>query len=149
MTTRKRLQWTLTLVMASLPQAAAAEEYGGCFRVDLAAPYVLPDGSAHEAGILTVCTERPLSPSAGTHRMSASGEAVGRLVSRRVPSELAALDGPRAVFTRDPGGTLRLVGYAEPAGARVRAFAFAAPARPAARLVLVAAERSYSRSPRR
>jgi hypothetical protein len=121
--------WTLPLalisVVAIVPVAVAAEGYGGCFRVDLAAPFILPDGSLHDPGVLTICTDRPLNPVAGTHRMAASGASVGRIVSRRVRSESAQLDAPRVVFARTSNGTLRLLGYVEPAGNRVRAFSFA------------------------
>lgn len=111
--------------MATLaPLAAAAEDYGGCIRVDLATPFVLPDGSVHEPGTLTLCTDRPLNPVAGMHRMSASGTGVGRVVSRRVRSEFGALEAPQVVFAREPDGSLRLLGYVEPAGGRVRAFRF-------------------------
>jgi hypothetical protein len=127
MTLPSTLRWTLALVVACVPLGAAAEDYGGCFRVDLATPFVLPDGSSHEAGTLMLCTDRPLNPTAGTHRMTASGHPSGRLVSRRVRSEIEHLDRPQAVFAREPNGLLRLIGYSEPVGERVRTFAFAAP----------------------
>lgn len=114
----------LVSILACLPASALAEGYGGCFRLDLAAPFVLPDGSRHEPGTLTICTDRPLNPAAGTHRMTVSGASIGRLVSRRVRAEYASLDAPQAVFARASDGTLRLVGYVEPAAGRVRAFSF-------------------------
>jgi hypothetical protein len=127
------------LLVGFLPLAASAEDYGGCFRVDLATPFVLPDGSQHAAGELTVCTDRPLNPAAGTHRMAASGRTVGRLVSRRIRSEIDRLERPQAVFSRDANGLLRLIGYAEPTEKGVRTFAFAAPPAPPADVVLLAA----------
>ncbi|HEX6853554.1 MAG TPA: hypothetical protein VF139_19310 [Candidatus Polarisedimenticolaceae bacterium] len=120
----RMLRLALIGTLACVSGAAAAEEYGGCFRVDLTQPYVLPDGSVHDPGSLTICTDRPLNPVSGTHRMTASGTGVGRWVSRRVRSEAGPLDGPQVIFARNPNGTLRLLGYLEPAGGRVRAYAF-------------------------
>ena len=138
MTLPSTLRWTLAVVVACLPLSAAAEDYGGCFRVDLATPFLLPDGSSHEAGTLVLCTDRPLNPAAGTTRMTASGHPSGRLVSRRVRSEIEHLDQPQAVFAREPNGLLRLVGYSEPVGGRVRTFAFAAPSALSADVILMA-----------
>jgi len=89
-----------------------------CVTVALADPFLLPDGSVHQAARLTLCLARSFSPVARFHQVSVDGIPVGVLLSRTGLSEGPGPKEPRVTFRRDSEGRLHLVGYAWPAGRR-------------------------------
>jgi len=113
--------------LVAAPPPAQAQERGRCASMDLAWPVRLPDGSVHRGKRLTLCLNEYWTPSAGMHDLKVDGMAMGRFMSRVGHSEGPAEPTPLVVFERDAGDeAYRLVGYAWPAGARMRTFALGA-----------------------
>jgi hypothetical protein len=108
---------TVLLLIWAVPSRAAD---GICSSADVDEGFVLPDGSEHSAGRLTVCVTRDLTPVASLHRTSVDGMPVGAFTSRRTGNEG---EGPQYfLFDRDGAGTLRLAGYSCPSGAGAGTF---------------------------
>ena len=128
MSTMRRLLWIVFLVTAGAvffaSIATAAET--PCVTAAVPSPIVLPDGSVHVGGTLTVCEVRSLSPVATFHRIAIDGRAVGMFVSRRGASEAAAEAAPTLLFEDEGAGELVLVGYVVPSR-RSTAFRLAGP----------------------
>jgi len=99
------------------PEAWAA---GVCITARVPAPFTLPSGSVHPAGLLTLCPERRLNPATGLHRILVAGMPVELASGRSGRSELSQLDAPVVLFVRQADGTLRLAGYVSPEGPVVR-----------------------------
>lgn len=116
MHTMRRLLGIVFLVtvgaIVSAPIAAAAET--PCVTAAVDASIVLPDGSVHPGGALTVCEIRAISPVANFHRISIDGRAVGMFVSRKVASEVEEDAAPTILFQDGGSGELALVGYVVP-----------------------------------
>lgn len=115
-----------TLVVAGLVATVApveAQERGRCASLDLEWPVRLPDGSAYRAKSLSLCLSEYWTPVVGLHELKVDGQTIGRFMSRVGFSEGPAERSPVVVFERDSGDTWRLVGYAWPAGDRMRTFA--------------------------
>ncbi|HEX5042460.1 MAG TPA: hypothetical protein VFV75_06115 [Candidatus Polarisedimenticolaceae bacterium] len=94
-----------------------------CVRANVEEPFLLPDGSWHEAGLLRICLDRTYSPSAALHTIQAAEGTAGTFLSRRGVSEApAAAAAPRILFARGPSRTLRLMGYAVAQGERTRIY---------------------------
>jgi len=102
------------LLIAGLLNPASAV----CARATLAEPLVLPDGSSHPGGELTLCVHRDYSPVASLHETYVDGHPIGLLISRRGVSEGNSRDRPFMMFHRDRRGRLHLYGYATPVGQR-------------------------------
>lgn len=99
------------LVLAAAPAAA---ETGRCVTVRVDAPMVLPDGSVHPAGALTLCDARAFTPTTGLHETFVDGRAVGMFTSTIRVNESGADAEPAAIFEVDADGRMRLVGYVVP-----------------------------------
>jgi hypothetical protein len=119
------------LVLTILAAAAgpATAQTGRCYRAELPAPTVFPDGSVHEAGLFKLCLERKHSPVADLHRLHVGGFPTGYLASRRVAAEDARRTGPaHFVFEKaDRNGSLRLLALVAPDGRRMVSHVFAEP----------------------
>ena len=131
MTAKKREQAVRTLKRAGLAAIVAtailatpalAQRRGDCIRVIVDAPVILPDGSTHEAQALRLCFNQALNPSTGLHAIQVNGVAIGMAMSRIGKSEENASMDPIAVFERAVKGELRLIGYAVPAGKRMKTY---------------------------
>ena len=136
-TKRRLLRIVLLITAGAAVHASVAADQTPCVTAPVAAPILLPDGSAHEAGTLTVCDVRSLSPVASFHRISIDGRPVGMFVSRRGNSEVAADAAPTIHFEVNASGALALVGYVVPSR-RSTAFRLANPAVAVARRGTVA-----------
>ena len=89
-----------------------------CVALDVPAPFVLPDGTAHPAGELRICLSRNLNPVTGVHRIYLDGMPVGFILSRIVKPEIPRNSSPSALFL-GASGQLRLVGYTVAANGKV------------------------------
>jgi len=77
---------------------------------------MLPDGSVHAAGRLTVCAVKALNPVVELQRISVDGLGGGLVMSRRARAEAGADSHALLLFLRAPGTPLDFVGYVFPAG---------------------------------
>ena len=103
--------WTIGMALvAAAPFSLAAE----CASATVNGTLILPDGSEHAGGILTLCATREYSPVATLHETYVNGMATSMLLSRRGVSEGAPEVNPFMMFTRDDEGRLHLYGYAVP-----------------------------------
>jgi hypothetical protein len=106
----------LIIGFAACATAALAQDNGACVTATVPEAFTLPDGSAHAAGRITLCTHEVMNPSVGLHRIWVDGDGSSLVMSRRTrPNEF---EGERAVvlFRRVPGEPLNLVGYVVPFG---------------------------------
>jgi hypothetical protein len=107
----------IALGLLVLPGSAAAGQRGVCTSADVAETFLLPDGTMHEAGRITLCTEREYSPVRWLHAAYVDRMPVAMLISRSGSSEGRGTDlRPFFVFDRDAQGLLHLAGYAVPTG---------------------------------
>lgn len=103
---------------------AWAGESGRCHSTAVSTEMVLPDGSVHEPGALTVCTVRTHSPIATLLKVSVDGHPVQMVVSRSGTSETEArIDQAFFVFHRNAEAQLVLQGYAVPARGKLQTYA--------------------------
>jgi hypothetical protein len=119
----------LVLTILAVAAVPAAAQTGRCYKAELPAPTVFPDGSVHDAGLFKICLERRHSPVADLHRLHVGGFPTGFLASRRVTAEDARRSGPaHFVFERvDPDGSLRLLALVAPDGHKMVSHVFAEP----------------------
>lgn len=96
------------LLAGTVPSTRAG---GGCISVQLSSPFLLPDGSWHPAGKLTLCTIRDYSPVQCFHEMRVNGVAVGYVIGVRRGREGPPPPDPLVYFRRTTGGELALIGY--------------------------------------
>ena len=103
---------------------------GACATVEVPGQLVLPDGTSPEdAGVLTICLERWLSPVSGIHTLQVRGRPVGMILSRIGRDPQATARQPVVVFDRNVWGEARLVGYAWPEEHSMLAMVFQAVGR--------------------
>lgn len=94
---------------------AAAGTTGRCHSVRVDVEMMLPDGSVHPPGTLTLCDSKAYSPVSTLHETFVNGYPVGMLMSARRSGEDETTDGPVVMFHRDDEGRFHLFGYAVPA----------------------------------
>ena len=111
------------LVAPTIPWAQSVEE---CLDAHIPAPVLLPDGSTHPAGLLTICRSRNFSPVTAIHRIYMDGRRIGNLLSRAGVSEAPTIAQPFILFYRMSSGSMRLVGYVWPDGRTARNYLFRA-----------------------
>jgi hypothetical protein len=85
-----------------------------CYSANIPEPFLLPDGSLHEAGSLRVCNDRAYSPVAALHRIQVDGMAVGLHLTRKSSGQSDTVNDTVLIFNREADGRLRLLGYAAP-----------------------------------
>lgn len=115
---------TLTLGAASGTAFAAQ---GGCTTALIAEPFLLPDGSEHAAGELTLCIHQRHSPVSFLHETRVDGRPVGLLTSRHTTTYGGDLANSFVVFDRLSNGKLTLLGYASARRDRVEIYALSQP----------------------
>ena len=111
----------VAVTMTTTPPALAAPS-GECVTARVDAPFRLPDGLTHPAGVLTLCDGGKYSPVDNFHRILVGGSTIGLFVSSRRRAETATMDAPQILFTRDAEGNLELIGYTLPSSGRSVAF---------------------------
>jgi hypothetical protein len=111
-------------LLLATPFAARAQQGGQCLIARIPAPFILPDGSTHEAGEIRICMNQEYAPVTALHRVYANGMPVGLFVSWKRPSEARDLSEPHVLFHRLPSGALRLVGYVWPETRRAFSYLF-------------------------
>jgi len=90
---------------------------GICTSATVDEPFLLPDGSLHEPGKITLCADRAYSPVSWMHAAYVDRMPVAMLLSRAGTSEGRPRNAtPFIVLHRDGRGLLHLAGYAVPSG---------------------------------
>jgi len=117
----------LAALVVGLLFSGTAAARGACVSAVIDEPFVLPGGSAHDAGRLSLCIQRTHSPIATLHEMRVDGMAVGLQQSRRGTTEERSSAPPFMVFTRNAEGRLLLDGYAESDSAGTTLYALRVP----------------------
>ena len=92
---------------------------GGCVAVQLASPFLLPDGSLHPAGKLTLCTIRDYSPIQSFPELRVNGVAVGYVIGLRRGREGPPPADPLVYFRKTAAGELALIGYTAARGSKM------------------------------
>jgi hypothetical protein len=112
------IAWTILVAIGVFaPQVVTlAGDRGKCTSAHLAEQVLLPDGSLHPPGTLTLCDSRSYSPVSTIHATYMDGMPVGMMLSRRGTSEGGAERQPFVMLVRDGSGLLHLYGYAVPSG---------------------------------
>ncbi len=113
---------TAMTAMTMTTQPALAASSGECVTAHVDAPFRLPDGLVHPAGVLTLCDGGKYSPVDNFHRILVGGSSIGLFVSSRRKAETSSMASPQIVFQRDAEGTLELIGYSLPSAGRSVAF---------------------------
>ncbi len=115
--------WTALVVGVLVTgQSPALATTDLCISATLSEPVLLPDGSEHPGGILTLCLRGDYSPVASFHETYVDRMPVGLFLSHRCVSEGPAEAEPFMMFQREPDGRLRLYGYALPSGDHVAVY---------------------------
>lgn len=102
---------------------------GKCASADVGEVMILPDGSVHQPGRLTLCDSLAYSPVSTLHKTFIDGMPVGMHISHRQKSEGDGDSDPEMMFLRDTDGRLHLLGYALPSGVEKITFLLAQPSR--------------------
>jgi len=105
---------TTTLVVALgllVTSGASWAASGRCTTAVVAEPFLLPDGSEHPAGALTLCVRQAYSPVASLHETYVDGMPIGMLTSRHSIARGSDVQGSFLVFDRLADGRLSLLGY--------------------------------------
>ena len=113
---------TMVAVTLTTTQPALAAPSGECVTARVDAPFRLPDGLIHPAGVLTLCDGGKYSPVDNFHRILVEGSSIGLFVSSRRRAETGSMDAPQILFTRDAEGNLELIGYTLPSSGRSVSF---------------------------
>jgi len=103
----------LGLIAISLHGVSAAGT-GQCATTRVDEPFVLPDGSEHPAGIVTLCHDRKFNPVSSLHTMYVDHMPVGLFRSHPEVTDDANETGYFMLFARGADRPLRLVGYGLP-----------------------------------
>jgi hypothetical protein len=112
--TFKTLGVAALLVGAALIAPGAQAASGGCYSANIDEPFVLPDGTQHDAGSLRLCNDRAFSPVSSLHRIHVDGMPVGMHITRHSSGKGTGVTEPTMIFNREDDGHLRLLGYALP-----------------------------------
>ena len=115
---------TLTLMVVVVVGLSPAASAAGrsCVTAKLDAPLILPDGSEHPAGSLSLCKTRHESPVSTLYEAFVDKISVGLLQGHRVDTEASGEGPPYLMFLRDSAGRLRLYGFADPKRDGIEAF---------------------------
>ena len=127
----------LVLTMAAAPIRAE----GSCVAARIDSEVVLPDGSVHEPGIVTICPETKLSPAVRLCSIAVNGRTAGIWMNRVSEGGRFVADDGTVSLRRLANGHLALADYYWPGadGHPVTAALAARPVEPA-----VEAEESFS-----
>jgi len=107
------------LFLAVSPAAAG----GGCATAEVTERFVLPDGSEHGPGKITLCPDQA-SPAQAIHVGYVDRSPIGLFLSHRGRSEAAVEMRPYMMFARDQSGRLHLYGLATPVTGGMETFLF-------------------------
>ncbi len=121
--------WTalvIDVLMTNQSPALAATDV--CISATVSAPILLPDGSEHSAGILTLCPRGEYFPATSFHETYVNRMPVALFLSHSCVSEGLAEGEPFMMFYREPDGSLRLYGYALPSRGHMATYFLEQPA---------------------
>jgi len=91
--------------------ATPARANGGCIAARMNDQVVLPDGSLHEAGIVTICPETRLSPSVRLCSIAVNGRTAGIWMNRVSEGGRFVADDGTVALRRLASGHLALADY--------------------------------------
>ena len=115
-----RLACVLALFLAAVPAAASG---GSCATAVVSERFVLPDGSEHAPGKITLCPNQA-TPSQAMHVGYVDRAPIGLFFSHRGRSEAPVETQPYMMFARDRRGWLHLYGLATPVAGGMETFLF-------------------------
>ena len=117
--------WTVLGVFALVLTSAPAVAYDGdCATSTLEERFVLPDGSQHAAGKITLCRSQS-TPSVAMYVGYVDRAPIGLFYSHRGRAEAPTQTEPYMMFARDQQGLLHLYGLALPISSGMETFLFA------------------------
>jgi hypothetical protein len=116
----------IILLGATAPALASGST---CTSAEIAEPFVLPDGTEHAPGRLSLCVEGRHSPVAHRHTAHVDGMSMGLHIGNTDTSEGPATSGSYIMFGRGADGRLRLLGYARPGNEHMEVFSLRLVAR--------------------
>ena len=96
---------------ALILSATPARADKGCIAARVHDPVVLPDGSLHEAGIVTICPETRLSPSVRLCSIAVNGRTAGIWMNRVSEGGRFVADDGTVALRRLASGHLALADY--------------------------------------
>ena len=99
---------------ALILSATPARADKGCIAARVHDPVVLPDGSLHEAGIVTICPETRLSPSVRLCSIAVNGRTAGIWMNRVSEGGRFVSDDGTVALRRLASGHLALADYYRP-----------------------------------
>ena len=115
--------WTLVCVLAVVVGSGAAQaSSGSCIHARLPEAVLLPDGTEHGPGRITLCHTRDFSPVVSLHETVVDGTSAGLMRARRGRSEGPGTEEPYVSLLRGADGRLVLYGYAVPARGHMDTF---------------------------
>ena len=98
-------------VAVLLVSVTSARADGSCIAARVADHVVLPDGSVHEAGIVTICPEIKLSPAVRLCSIAVNGKTMGVWMNRVSEGGRFVTDDGRVTMRRLANGHLALADY--------------------------------------
>lgn len=137
--------WVGVAVLLLASGATLLHAGGRCISVEVSSPIVLPDKSVHEEGSLRLCLARAISPVSSIHETYVNGMPISMLLSRDGKSEGPGEPQPYVLFRKVSGERLELIGYAWPAGERMKTFVLSQSARDVASLNTAIASENAAR----
>lgn len=115
--------WTIAVV-AILVSGSAMAESRFCATATLDEPFVMPDGSEHAPGKLTLCRGVDYTPSIAVHVGYVNRRPINMLFSDRGLSETRDQTDPYMIFSRNKAGRLQLYGFSIPCPKGMETFLF-------------------------
>ena len=106
-----------------VPGAAMAETRV-CATATLDEPFVMPGGSEHAPGTLTLCRSAGYTPSRAIHVGYVDRRPINMLFSYRGLSEAPTTSEPYMMFSRGESGMLQLYGFSVPCQDGMETFLF-------------------------
>ena len=105
-----RLVVVAAIVLISAAQIPA-HGLGSCLETRLAEPFVAPDGSVHQAGVVRICPYWSLTPSVRLSKITLNGSTLGVWMSRAGEGGAFSGDDSRIALRRLPQGGVALADY--------------------------------------
>jgi hypothetical protein len=129
----RRVVFGVMTAAALILCATPARADKGCIAARVDDQVVLPDGSLHEAGVVTICPETRLSPSVRLCSIAVNGRTAGIWMNRVSEGGRFVADGGTVALRRLANGHLALADYYWPGrdGRPVTAATAGAPSRDA------------------
>ena len=113
----------LTALFVLFLTVSPAAANGSCATAEVTERFVLPDGSEHGPGKITLCPDQS-TPAQAMHVGYVDRAPIGLFLSHRGLSEAPVETRPYMMFARDERGRLHLYGFAAPTSSGMETFLF-------------------------